>query len=119
MARLSVPKSKNPGRVSRQNLFPLGFRDVGQDAARDFAALWIGRLGVWIVAAPGQGIDADDMTVRHGCRILLKAGEDVRAEVVARQPAVLELLGPRRAAKAVGVGVIELEQEVGNPTELV
>src|SRR4051812_45699506 len=50
-----------PGRVVADDRAPLVLGDVGEDLVENRLGAWERGLGVWVVGAPHQRLDADDV----------------------------------------------------------
>ena len=92
---------------------------VGQDLLHDGLRARKRRLGVRVVGAPHQRLDADDVAHAHAVAVLLEAGEAVAVPEVGRERALLLEPVPLATTRPVRVGVVHLVEEERDPRELV
>src|SRR5262245_44049090 len=107
-----------PRGVVARDLSALVVRHTIQDALEDLPRLREGGLGVRVVRAPHERVDADELAIANAEAVFLKRQEHVAVEEIARAGVALEAV-PRLAARALRIGVVEPVDEMRRPGQLV
>src|SRR6516162_6708620 len=106
-----------PGGIASGDLGLLLFGAARQNLLNDLVTPGEGGLDMWVIRAPEEIVDTDDVAVAYPHLIFLEARKHIAVEIVAGQHGFLEpialLLDP------LGIGIVDAVQEVGNPGQLV
>src|SRR6516164_1633298 len=107
----------DPGCVASGDLGFFLFSAVLQNLLDDLPAPGEGGLDMRIIRAPEEIVDTDDIAVAYAHRIFLEARKYIAMEIVAGQRGFLKPIA--LLLDALGVGVVDAVQEVGNPGQFV
>src|SRR5436190_9872807 len=104
--------------VVARDLSSLAVRNAIEDALEDLPRLREGGLGVRVVRAPHERVEADEFAIANAEAVFLERQKHVAVEEIARARVALEAV-PGLPARALRIGVVEPVDEVRRPGELV
>src|SRR6516162_2735026 len=106
-----------PGGIASGDLGLLLFGAARQNLLNDLVTPGEGGLDMWVIRAPEEIVDTDDIAVAYPHRIFLEARKHIAVEIVAGQRGFLKPIA--LLLDALGVGVVDTVEEMRNPGQFV